>query len=67
MNQGTEAAVILEPKENDYNVSQNSTESTLPKRISRENADSSSDALLACNSDNPDAVLMKLAINAKKI
>ena len=61
MNQEAEAAVILEPKKNDYNVSQNSTESTLPKRTSREDTHSSSDVLLASNSANPDIVLNETA------
>ena len=55
-NQEAEAAITLEPKNNDHNVSQNNTESTLPKKISREDAHSSSDALLANNSANPDIV-----------
>ena len=38
VNQETEAAVTLEPKKNDYNVLQNSTESTLLKSISRKYA-----------------------------
>ena len=62
VNQEAEAAaVILEPKKNDYNVSQNSTESTLPNRTSREDAHSSSDVLLANNSANPDIVLNETA------
>ena len=60
MNQEAEAAVILEPKKNDY-VLQNSTASTLPKRTSREDAHSSSDVLLASNSANPDIVLNETA------
>ena len=61
VNQEAEAAAILEPKKNDHNVSQNSTESTLPKRISREDAHSSSDVLLANNSANPEIVLNETA------
>ena len=61
VNQETEAAVTLEPKKNDYSVSQNSTESTLPKTISREDAQFSSDPVLANNSANPDKVLNETA------
>ena len=56
VNQEIEAAVALESKKNDYNVSQNSNESTLPKSISREDAHYSSDPLLADNFANPDKV-----------
>ena len=54
VNEETKATVTLEPKKNDYNVSQNSTESTLPKSISRKDAHYSSDPLLCNNSANPD-------------
>ena len=57
VNQETEAAVTLEPKKNDYNVSQNSTKRNLPKIISRKDAHYSGDPLLANNSTNPDKVL----------
>ena len=40
---------------------QSSTESTLPKRISREDAHSSRDVLLSNNSANPDIVLNETA------
>ena len=56
VNQEIEAAVALESKKNDYNVSQNSNGSTLPKSISREDAHYSSDPLLADNFANPDKV-----------
>ena len=46
---------------------QSSAESTLTKRIPREGARSSSDALLANNSANPDIVLNETANHAKKI
>ena len=61
VNQETEEAVTLEPKKNDYNVSQNSTESTLPKSISGEGAHYSSDPLLANNSANLNKVLNETA------
>ena len=61
VNQETEAAVTLEPKNNDYNVSQKSTESNLPKSISRKDAHYSDDPLLANNSANPDKVLNETA------
>ena len=46
---------------------QSSAESTLTKRIPREGAGSSRDALLANNSANPDIVLNETANHAKKI
>ena len=61
VNQVTEAAVTLEPKKNDYSVSQNSTESTLPQTISGEDAQYSSDPVLVNNSTNPDKVLNETA------
>ena len=61
VNKETEVAVTLEPKKNDYNVSQNSTESTLPKSISRKDAHYSGDPLLVSNSANPDKVLNETA------
>ena len=61
VNQEIEAVVALEPRKNDYNVSQNSNESTLPKSISREDAHYSSDPLLADNFVNPDKVLNETA------
>ena len=61
VNQETEAAVTLEPKKNDYNVSQNSTKSNLPKSISRKNAHCSGYPLLANNSANFDKVLNETA------
>ena len=61
VNQETEAAVTLEPKKNDYNVSQNSSESNLPKSISCKKAHYSGDPLLANNSANPDKVLHETA------
>ena len=56
MNQETETAVTLEPKKNDYNISQNSTESILPKSSFREDGHYSTNPLLANNSANPDSV-----------
>ena len=67
VNQEAEEAVTLEPKNNGYNVLQNSTESTLSKTISREDTHSRSDALLANNSANLDILLNETASNAKKI
>ena len=61
VNKETGVAVTLEPKKNDYNVSQNSTESTLPKSISRKDAHYSGDPLLVSNSANPDKVLNETA------
>ena len=61
VNQETEAAVTLEPKNNDYNVLQNSTESTLPKSISRKDAYYSGNPLLANNSATPDKALNETA------
>ena len=61
VNQEIEAVVALEPRKNDFNVSQNSNESTLPKSISREDAHYSSDPLLADNFVNPDKVLNETA------
>ena len=57
VNQEIEVAVALEPKKNDYNVSQNSNESTLPNIISREDAHYTSSTLSADNFANPDKVL----------
>ena len=61
VNQEKEVAVTLEPKNNYYNVSQNSTQSTLPKRISPKDANSDSYVLMANNSANPDIVLKDTA------
>ena len=57
VNQEIEAAVTLESKKNDYNVSQNSNESTLPNIISREDAHYISSTLSADIFANPDKVL----------
>ena len=61
LNQEAEAAVVLEPKNNGYNLPQNSTESMLPKRISCKDANCSSDALLANHSANLEIVLNETA------
>ena len=60
VNQDTEAAVTMEPQNNHY-VPQNSTQSNLPKMVSREDTHSSSDALVANISANPDKVLNETA------
>ena len=61
VNQEAEAAVSLETKKNDYNVSRNCTESTLLKSFCRKDAHYSGDPLLANNSAHPDKVLNETA------
>ena len=67
INQDFEEPVQLEHKNIAYNMSQNGDENGLSKEISQEDANSSSDVLLAKSCATLDIMVIKLGINIKTI